>query len=284
MISHVPDPIELIDYMEDGEQARHYRFRLQSQSQRHDWQSAEPGQFFMLNVPSVGEAPFTFTAPPNERGEFRAFIRQMGTATRALFSMVPGQILGARGPFGRGWPVSEIINKNTLIIAGGCGLAPLVNLIDQLLSRSNEQQLVLIYGARNKQSQMLTPERARWQDTIQIFNTLDDIQGSDESSAAIQGTPLDVLPQALASFDSPATKALLCGPEDMMTVLASRLVKQGLTAEDIYLSIERRMHCAVGLCGHCYLGSQYACKTGPTFSWSKLQPMIQDGANPVATT
>ena len=303
MLSHIPDCIELVDYIDDGEQARHYLFRLlnlaqsKSKNHPHHWQQVQPGQFFMLNVPSIGEAPFTFTEPPNERGEFKAFIRQMGQVTSTLFSMQRGAILGARGPFGRGWPLDKIVNHNTLIIAGGCGLAPLVTLIDKLTNNSsdkladkakNKQQLILVYGARNKAAQMLTPERARWQKQIKIFNTLDAIDEhpsanandntsantSDESWATtVQGSPLMILPKALSTFTHPPTTALLCGPELMMSSVATYLTEHGMASDAIFLALERRMHCAVGLCGHCYIKHQYVCKSGPTFSWHDLQQL-----------
>lgn len=286
MLNHIPDSIELVDYIDDGEQARHYRFRLlnlkkdQNKNHQHNWQQVQPGQFFMLNVPSVGEAPFTFTEPPNEQGEFRAFIRQMGQVTSALFTMQRSDILGARGPFGTGWPLDKINNNNTLIVAGGCGLAPLVTLIDKLANSlmgkpENKQKLVLIYAARNKATQMLTPERARWQKQIKIFNTLDEYpNASDELPVTtVEGSPLIILPKALSTFTSPPTTALLCGPEGMMNSVAAYLTDYGMASDAIFLALERRMHCAVGLCGHCYINHQYVCKSGPTFSWQTLQQL-----------
>jgi anaerobic sulfite reductase subunit B len=287
MLSHIPDAIELVDYIDDGEQARHYQFRLLNikksinesaeknphNTAKHHWQDTQPGQFFMLNVPSIGEAAFTFTEPPNEQGEFRALIRQMGKLTSALFNLAKGEILGARGPFGRGWPLAKITKKNIIIIAGGCGLAPLVNLIDGLIDGlSANQELVLIYGAQSKQAQLLTAERKRWQQHIKIYNTLDEINAQYAlAKNESQGTPVDILNHALASFTKPATTALLCGPEVMMHSAAKQLVNNGISSDNIFLAIERRMHCAVGLCGHCYLNEHYVCKNGPTFSWQELQ-------------
>jgi anaerobic sulfite reductase subunit B len=307
MLNHIPDSIELVDYVDDGEQARHYRFRIlpsnkgniekyQLQpSQQHHWQynwgKVQPGQFFMLNVPSLGEAPFTFTEAPNKQGEFRAFIRKMGQVTSQLFTMQPGDILGARGPFGRGWPLNTTSsNNNTLVVAGGCGLAPLVTLIDNFVNRliaqraisvqtnqesiqEEKQQLVLIYGARNKGAQLLTPERARWHEHIKIFNTLDEYE-ENKSATTVQGSPLTVLPKALGFFTSPPTIAMLCGPEIMMKSVATSLTEYGLASNTIFLALERRMHCAVGLCGHCYINNQYVCKSGPTFSWQEYQELI----------
>jgi anaerobic sulfite reductase subunit B len=296
MHNHIPDAIELVDYIEDGEKARHYQFRLvninnstnkssekstQNNTDKHNWQNAKPGQFFMLNVPTIGEAAFTFTEPPNEQGEFRALIRQMGKLTSTLFTLPKGEILGARGPFGRGWPLEKISKQNIIIITGGCGLAPLVNLIDGFTNNKAEnkadnlaanQELVLIYGAQSKEAQLLTPERERWQQQFKIFNTLDEVnEHYTLSENESQGTPVDILDTALATFTKPVIIALLCGPEIMMHSAAKLLVKKGIASDDIFLAIERRMHCAVGLCGHCYLNEHYVCKNGPTFSWQELQ-------------
>jgi anaerobic sulfite reductase subunit B len=296
MLNHVPDAIKLVDYIDDGEMARHYQFQLiniknsikQSRENntknklynnidKHNWQSAQPGQFFMLNVPSIGEAAFTFTEPPNEQGEFRALIRQMGKLTSTLFTLPKGEILGARGPFGRGWPLDKIAKQNIIIIAGGCGLAPLFNLLNSLTCNNAEnlvtnQQVVLIYGAQSKQAQLLTTERNRWQEQIKVYNTLDEVE--DQYTLAdneTQGTPIDIVNTALASFTKPATTALLCGPEVMMYRAAKQLVRHGIASDAIFLAIERRMHCAIGLCGHCYLNEHYVCKNGPAFSWQELQ-------------
>lgn len=294
MFNLVPEPIQILDHTEDSKNTRHYRFRLMASEELSNWQLAQPGQFFMLNVPGVGEAPFSFTEPPNANGEFRALIRQMGTVTSALFNMPAGDILGVRGPFGIGWPVEKIRGNNLLIVAGGCGLAPLVSLINDLASHS-KQQLTLLYGAKNRETQMLTSEREHWQKSMTVINTIESdekssgelagsksqsseltkgkVTGSENSSGEYIGTPLDLLPQAVASLDESPAAVLVCGPERMMHAVAQFFTDHGLSSDAIFLSIERRMHCAVGLCGHCYIKDQYVCKNGPTFSWQDLQQL-----------
>jgi len=284
MANHIPDVIQILTYADDGEDARHYRFRLSQQTQHNPWPGTRPGQFFMLNVPGTGEAPFTFTSPPDSDGEFSAFIRKMGQVTGALFKLKPGDILGARGPFGRGWPMQELSGKHIVLLAGGCGLAPLVNVIDTLIDQqiSPPAEIALIYGARNPDAQMLTPQRLSWQHKIHLFNTFDELPDDYETGNgkypqllnSCRGTPLDILPEVLANFARPPAIALLCGPEQMMQAAATELVDYGLDAGAIFLSVERRMHCALGLCGHCYLKHVYACKQGPTFSWQALQPLL----------
>lgn len=271
----LPDPIQIIEYYQDSQDTRHYRFRLLSQADNSQWHNTQPGQFFMLNVPEIGEAPFTFTQPPNAKGEFSALIRKMGKLTRALFDVNETDIIGARGPFGQGWPAISA-HERVLIVAGGCGLAPLVDLINRLILQTPRPEIVLIYGARNSQSQMLMSEQQHWGKSMAIYQTLEEMPISQRKDTIAtskyfqQGTPFDVLPRAMASFKTLPSKVLLCGPESMMHAIAQDSVNQGIDASAIYLSVERRMHCAVGLCGHCYIGEQYACKEGPTFSWQTL--------------
>ena len=271
MVNLTPECIEIVDFYDDGEHARHYQFRLLGGDPPVSpaWQQAQSGQFFMLCVPGVGEAPFTFTTLPDEQGNFRALVREMGAVTQALFACEAGDRLGARGPFGRGWPMAALNDQRILIIGGGCGMAPLVSVIEQLIAQQNFTQLEVLYAARSKAAMMLNPERARWQHCIPMFTAVEDMTGLNEPGY-YSGTAIGILPTVLHAFGEQPDRVLLSGPEVMMTAIADYLVAYGLSPETIHLSIERRMHCAVGLCGHCYLQDKYVCTDGPTFSWAEI--------------
>lgn len=271
MISMTPVCIEVVSFNEDGEHTRHYHFRLidTAPDTVHAWQQARCGQFFMLCLPGVGEAPFTFTALPDEHGHFRALIREMGGVTQALFAAKIGDILGARGPFGQGWPMEKLDNQRVLVIGAGCGMAPLVSIVERLINKQNYTQLEVVYAARSKAALMLNPERERWQHTIPMFNVVEDMEGLEEP-AYYPGTATGILPNVLHAFGEQPDIVLVAGPEAMMSAVAEYLIAYGLDPESIYLSVERRMHCAVGLCGHCYLQHRYVCTDGPTFTWADL--------------
>nr|WP_319557139.1 FAD-binding oxidoreductase [uncultured Vibrio sp.] len=267
MFNLTPDSIEVIDFYDDGEDTRHYHFRLLQLDPK--WMKTQSGQFFMLCVPGIGEAPFTFTQLPDESGNFRALVRKMGAVTQALFTKERGEILGARGPFGYGWKASELVDKKILVIGGGCGLAPLVSVIDQLIDQQSYAQLEVVYAARNKQTLLLKPERERWKHCIPIFNVVEDLTGLDVEDY-YPGTAIGVLPTVLHSFGEQPDCVLVAGPEAMMSVVSEYLVSYGIDPQDIYLSVERRMHCAVGLCGHCYMNNHYVCTHGPTLRWAEV--------------
>lgn len=273
-----PTAIRLIDFYDDGEHTRHFTFRLlstecEAAGQHSEWMKAQTGQFFMLCLPFVGEAAFTFTQLPDQQGNFRALIRKMGSVTSALFELEVGQILGAKGPYGKGWPIDDLTNKRVLVVGGGCGLAPLVGVVNQLIEQKSYTQLMVIYGSRSGKAKMLTPERSHWQQVIPIFNTIED-GGIEPGCHEFAGTPVDILPMVLNQFDQCPDRVLLAGPQAMMFAVAKHLLASGVSEQSIYLSIERRMHCGVRSCGHCYLKDRYVCSDGPTFRWDVLKQYI----------
>lgn len=266
MNSLTPLAAELLEFYDDGEDARHFRFRL---LEDQCWPETQPGQFFMLSVPGAGEIPLTFTQLPDGQQQWWALVRRMGTVTGALFGLEAGAIVGARGPFGRGWPVDLTMKGPIMVVGGGCGLAPLVSLTDRLLADSHHP-LALLYGARSLEARVLSRERARWQDRLSLFEVLE-----HAPTSAGRRTPLDALPDILSTWGHTPKTVFLCGPEAMMQALGHAFIEKGTPAESIWLSMERRMHCANGTCGHCYLGHRYVCQDGPTFGWQELQALLQ---------
>lgn len=271
MYNLTPVSIEIVDFYDDGENTRHYHFRLLDSIL--EWKKAQSGQFFMLCVPGAGEAPLTFTELPDEKGHFRALVRMMGEVTQALFQQKVGGIVGARGPFGHGWPIKDLTDKKILVIGGGCGMAPLASIIEQLIDQGNFEQLAVVYATRSKNTLMLRPEREHWQHQVPIFNVLEDISGVDPL-AHYAGTAVTILPQVLDTFAELPERVLISGPESMTCAVTEYLIAYGIDAHAIYVSLERRMHCAVGLCGHCYVKNQYVCTQGPTFCWTDARALI----------
>lgn len=257
MIDSTPRPMILEDAYADGEDARHFQLRLLD-PQATDL-TAQPGQFFMLAVPGYGEAPFTYVRAPDAEGRFSALVRRTGQLTEALFERPIGRVLGYRGPLGRGWP-QDLTDRHVLVIAGGCGLAPLAGLID--VARGSAARLQVIYGARHSAAQVLGRERARWRLDMDYLETCDVAAPGERS-----GSPLAHLDELLGQNIPDAV--LCCGPEPLMLASAEHCLKRGVPVAHIWLSLERRMHCGVGLCGHCHIGASYACVDGPTYNYGQ---------------
>jgi NAD(P)H-flavin reductase len=97
-----------------------------------------------------------------------------------------------------------------------------------------------------------------------------------DSAAADWGGHVGVVTTLIPSiqFDPFSTIALVCGPEIMMRFTVQELFERGLTSEQIFVSLERNMKCAVGFCGHCQFGPHFVCKDGPVFRYEQIQPLF----------
>ena len=273
MLSLVPEVATLLARYDDGEEALHLRFRLEDGVR---WQ-ASPGQFFMLSLPGLGEAAFTFVSLPDEQGCFTALVRKVGKLTEALQDLPLGTFIGVRGPVGQPWP--ELAEKTVLVVAGGCGLAPLSAWLGQRLATGQQQATALLYSARSEDSRILAKEREAWRQAgLAMSLPVDDpAWHTPEELTQATGHRLDA---ALALLPSFPDAVLCCGPEAMMLGVGDLLEKRGLPSDVFWLSLERRMHCGIGLCGHCYVGSSLICKEGPTLTLARTRELL---AQQVAT-
>lgn len=273
MLSLTPAPVRITDCYADGKDACHFEFELLHPVTEGVVAKAAAGQFFMLSVPGAGAAPFTYARLPDENGRFIALVRNVGQLTSALFGKKTGDILGYRGPFGHAWPVEEIMGKNILVIAGGCGLAPLAALIDHLIDTGHGQKLAVIYGSRSRELQVLNQERRRWKKEILFYETVD-----VPCKNMPHGSPIDHIDTVVKQRGSEPETVLCCGPERMMHVVANHVIARGVAPASIWFSMERRMRCGVGTCGHCYIADSYACVDGPTYRFDVLQELMRKTA------
>jgi NAD(P)H-flavin reductase len=67
---------------------------------------------------------------------------------------------------------------------------------------------------------------------------------------------------------------MVCGPEVMMRFAVMELQNRGVTADRIYVSMERNMKCAVGFCGHCQYGPLFVCKDGPVYRYDRIASLL----------
>jgi NAD(P)H-flavin reductase len=228
----------------------------------------EPGQYTMLYVFGVGEVPISISGDPGKPETLVHTIRAVGAVTRALVGSQPGDVVGVRGPFGSGWPVSEAVDRDLLVVAGGIGLAPLRPVLYEAATRHSELgRIALVYGARSPSDLLYRDELEAWGQgsNLDVEVTVD---VSERDWRGDVGTVTGVLPRV--RVEPGRTLAMLCGPEVMMKVVARELLSAGLSPEDIHVSIERNMKCAIALCGHCQFGSDFVCSGGPVFRFSEV--------------
>jgi NAD(P)H-flavin reductase len=227
-----------------------------------------PGQYTMLYVFGVGEVPISISGDPRRSGILVHTIRAVGAVTRALVGLSAGDVLGVRGPFGAGWPVAEAKDRPLLVVAGGIGLAPLRPAIYEAVSHSDgDRRVSLVYGARSPSDLLFRDELPDWEAAsgLDLEVTVD---VSDPEWRGDVGMVTGLLSRV--PIEPGGTVAMLCGPEVMMKVVARELMSVGLPPEDIHVSIERNMKCAIGLCGHCQFGADFVCWGGPVFSYAAV--------------
>lgn len=235
-----------------------------------------PGQFNMLTVFGVGEAPISISSSAREKGRFAHTVRIVGNVTNALARLEPGQSLGVRGPYGRGWPMDLLQGSNILIVAGGIGLAPLRPVIEEVCqNRDAYGHLEILYGARSPGDQIFTADYPRWSSIpgVTLRLAVDTVPaGGDSPPWRGAVGPVTTLFGVMESVPE-NTVVLTCGPEIMMRFVVKDLLERGFREEQIYLSLERRMECGVSKCGHCLIGPIYVCKDGPVFNYWEIKDL-----------
>jgi len=227
-----------------------------------------PGQFNLLYVFGVGEAAISVSGWDGEILEHT--VKAVGYITRALLRLRPGDRIGVRGPYGTWWPLEEAEGKEVVVVAGGVGLPPLRPSIHHMLRRRDRYPSVkILYGARTPRDLLFTEEYEEWSRGAEVLVTVD---WPDERWTGHVGVVTTLF--AKTTIDPRRIIAFVCGPEIMMKFTVLELLKRGVDPASVFLSMERRMKCGIGLCGHCQFGPYFVCCDGPIFPYSKVMPIF----------
>ncbi len=226
----------------------------------------------MLYLYGVGEIPVSIAQDPERPGLLQHTIRAVGRVTRGMAALQEGDRIGIRGPFGRGWPMGRLGGRDVLIVTGGLGCAPVLPVIKQVIHQREDYGRVAILQGVKHSNDMIWKERyaawARLPDTQVLL-------AADVAAPGWQG----ISGQVTALFDrlemdAGNTCTMVCGPEPMMVASAKELLAGGYRSDDIWLSMERNMQCAIGHCGHCQYGETFVCRNGPVFPYPEIQHLL----------
>jgi sulfite reductase subunit B len=226
-----------------------------------------PSQFVQLAILGVGEAPFSICSDPEERGMLELCVRKTGTVTGALHDLERGDVVLIRGPYGNGVPLENLAGRDLVLVAGGLGMAPLRSLVLAVLSRRQHFGRVnLLYGARTPEDVLFKDDLVRWAAAMDVFLTVD-IAPADHTGRV---GPVTVLFRD-AKFDPVRAAAVVIGPPVMYRFVVRELLARGVPESRIYMSLERRMRCGIGECGHCQINGLFVCQDGPVFCYRDVK-------------
>ena len=235
--------------------------------------SFSTGQFIELALPGVGEAPFTPSSSPYKTETIEMTIMRAGSMTEKLHSSKAGDIVGIRGPYGKGYPIESFYNREILIVGGGVGLAPLRSLLLTLFEIMNKfKRVILCYGSKSPDDIVYKYLFGEWSKIkgLEIYRSVDKCPEGQKWSETT-GVVTCLLDKVKINLSN--CVSIVCGPPIMMKFTTLKLVEIGFKPEDIYLSMERNMSCGLGKCGHCRMGRYYTCKDGPVFTYEELKDM-----------
>ena len=226
------------------------------------------GQFFMLSIPKIGEAPISVSAKGEDYVEFT--IRKVGRLTDGLFKMAEGDTLFMRGPYGNSFPIEDYKGKDLVVIAGGTGLAAVRSLVKHFANHLEEvKSLHLVVGFKDKDAVLFEEELESYRDKFSTIYCLDQMETEGFRKGFVTNYVSEI---PFSEFED--YNVVIVGPPVMIGRTAQECLKQGVQEEKIWVSFERKMSCAVGKCGHCKINETYVCLEGPVFNYTKAKELL----------
>ena len=259
---------EIINVIRLTQEEKLFHIRIIDDADRAQF-SFLPGQFVMLEVPGYGEIPISISSSTSQKGFIELCIRKAGIVTKMLHKAKRGAHVGIRGPFGTHFPLERMKGRSILLIAGGLGLAPLRAPIFYVTeNRSDFKDVHILYGTVDPSQLLFDYQYEQWR-RIDGVNLSIIVQKPDENWVGPVGLVTKLLDDIEISTQE--TYAIVCGPPVMFKFVCNQLSAMGMPRHRMFVSLERRMHCGMGKCCRCNVGSTYVCIDGPVFDyWSVM--------------
>jgi anaerobic sulfite reductase subunit B len=230
----------------------------------------DPGQFVQVGLLGIGECPISICSDSREYIQLN--IREVGNVTIALSKLEQGDTVFIRGPYGKGYPMRYLKGNSLLIIGGGCGVAPLKGIIDYAENhRRDYKDLTLLLGYRSPDDILFQRELLEWKNRYNLQVTVDQNTHGKFCYGAKEGFVTDALESMDISNNNQI--AFVCGPPVMMKFVIRSLKDKGFNDDQIFLSTERLMYCALGVCCHCMIKGKFTCVDGPVFRYDEIKDL-----------
>lgn len=232
-----------------------------------------PGNFIMLWVPLPKDKKVDYETPDSIPFSISDYyddtivltIRKMvntkkRTTTQELFKYCVGDLVGIIGPNGNNFSLK---GNRILLVAGGIGIAP-IRFLARYLKLEKKDYVVSILGFKSKSDVILKNEFEKYCDNVYIT--------TEDGTIGTKGFATDLVENIITKCDIDYIYS--CGPELMMKKLSDLCLKIGIPSE---FSLERYMHCGIGICGFCSMDGLIVCRDGPVFSSDKLKDVSEFG-------
>ncbi len=230
--------------------------------------SHQPGQFVMVSIFGYEEAPISISSSPTDKGYFDLTVRNVGVFTDKLHQLKEGDTVGIRGPFGKGFPIDNMFGYDLVIVAGGLGIVPLRSLIRYIMANRNDfGNVQMLLGCKTPKELLFKEETKEWMRRAEIkFNCTVDRANPDWKGNV--GLITTLIPGI--DINPSRTYAVVVGPPIMYKFVIVKLLEKNIPDHQIIVSLERRMRCGLGKCGHCQIEGMYVCQSGPVFNYAQL--------------
>lgn len=219
-----------------------------------------PGQFAEVRVDDSSTTflrrPISIHFVDLKKNELWLLIQLVGDGTRKLAMLKAGDSLNLVLPLGNGFSDPQPSQRSLLLVGGGVGVAPLLQLGNYL--KQEGYQPTFLLGARSGKDLL---QMEQFEKIGRVLVTTED--GSFGEKGFV--TNHSVLVKE--TFD----KIYSCGPTPMMKAVATFATQKGIDCE---VSLENKMACGLGACLCCVTetkaGHKCVCSDGPVFNIKDL--------------
>ena len=232
-----------------------------------------PGQFANLLVEPANGAflrrPFSIHDVDFTHRFIKFYIQKKGKGTQQLAKLTTNDSVDVIFPLGNGFDLSSVgaycirpqkVDDNegvcntplqTLLIGGGCGIAPLLFLA-KTLNEKNIRPTILI-GGRSKKNILRVEDYVKYGKVLVM---------TEDGSMGEKGLVTEHPVFQQETFD----QIYCCGPEPMMKAVGKIAIEKNIPCQ---ISLENMMACGIGACLCCVTqtkdGHQCVCTEGPVF-------------------
>jgi sulfhydrogenase subunit gamma (sulfur reductase) len=242
------------------------------------------GQFGEFSLFGMGESTFNISSSPTWKGYFECCFREVGRVTEALARLKEGDVIGFRGPYGNAYDLERMRGRDLIFAAGGIGFPPIRCLVWQVLAeREKYGAIVVVHGARTAGDLIYQREMEEWArlGDVHVIKTVDpggEPEGWDGEVGFVPTVVEERVPWVLERRGKGVENAMAftCGPPIMTKFVIEALIRMGFGLDQIVLTLENKMKCAVGKCGRCNIGGTYVCLEGPIFTADQVAAMHDD--------